>query len=414
MTMINGAGSQFPFIIHESLSKQGINMKQPNISGAFWREIERIRKRPRYLAISLFLLVFSYVFFITLMDEGQPQKLPIAIVDEDGSYFSRRLTHEINTMQGVEVVAVYTNHSEARRAMQRSEIYAFMDIPEGTYNEVLTFRRPHIAFYTNNAYLMAGSLSYRSLLTIANLASGAVQREILRKKGFDENTIMGLIQPIAIEARSIGNPNANYESYLLTTILPGALGLLLLMLTTYVIGIEMKERTSRQWLHSAGNSLAAALIGKLLPYFLIFTLLGILGDIILFGFLHYPMDGSLLIVILSTLLYLAATQAISVLLISALPSLRLALSVSALYGVMSFSLSGFTYPVSQMFTALQGIVNLFPLRHYYQIYITNAMYATGGWQLLRPMLALSLFAILPLFVYKRLHKALIYLNYPQK
>ncbi len=55
-------------------------MKQPNISGAFWREIERIRKRPRYLAISLFLLVFSYVFFITLMDEGQPQKLPIAIV----------------------------------------------------------------------------------------------------------------------------------------------------------------------------------------------------------------------------------------------------------------------------------------------------------------------------------------------
>ena len=149
------------------------------------RELHRIRYegQNRYLILTTLGVVFCYVFFLTLMEEGQPQRLPIAIVDEDGSYLSRRLCHEINATQGVRVVAVYGSHAEARRAMQRQEIYAFLEIPEGTYDELLSFTRPHIVLYSNNAYLLSGALSYRSLATISKLASGAVEREVLRKKG---------------------------------------------------------------------------------------------------------------------------------------------------------------------------------------------------------------------------------------
>ena len=91
------------------------------------RELRRIFRQgqSRYLILTSLGIVFCYVFFLTLMREGQPERLPIAIVDQDGSYLSRRLCHEINATQGVRVVAVYPTHTEARRAMQRQEIYAF-------------------------------------------------------------------------------------------------------------------------------------------------------------------------------------------------------------------------------------------------------------------------------------------------
>ena len=40
-------------------------------------EIERIVKHPRYLIILTLGVVFSYVFFLSLMQEGQPERLPI-------------------------------------------------------------------------------------------------------------------------------------------------------------------------------------------------------------------------------------------------------------------------------------------------------------------------------------------------
>ena len=188
---------------------------------ALKREIKRLlyQGQARYLLLTSLGIVFCYVFFLTLMAEGQPEQLPIAIVDRDGSYLSRRLCHEINAMQGVQVVAVYNSHASARKAMQRQEIYAFLEIPKGTYNDVLSFTRPHLALYSNNAYLLSGALSYRSLATISKLASGAVQREVLRKKGYDENRIMGLIQPIELDTHLISNPTANYQPYVLTTML---------------------------------------------------------------------------------------------------------------------------------------------------------------------------------------------------
>jgi ABC-2 type transport system permease protein len=152
--------------------------------------------------------VFAFVFFATMTREGQPQKLPVAVVDLDGSYLSRRLCHELDATQGVRVVALYTTHTEARQAMQQGKVFAFYEIPSGTYNAVLQFRSPRLALYTNQSYLLAGSLSYRQLVTMGKLAAGAVQREVLRKKGVDESRIMGLIQPIILDTHPVATQRA--------------------------------------------------------------------------------------------------------------------------------------------------------------------------------------------------------------
>ena len=327
-------------------------------------------------------VVFCYVFFLTLMDEGQPQRLPIAIVDQDGSYLSRRLCHEIEATQGVRVVAVYGSHAEARRAMQRQEIYAFLEIPEGTYDELLSFTRPHIVLYSNNAYLLSGSLSYRSLATISKLASGAVQREVLRKKGYGERQIMGLIQPIELDTHLISNPTANYQPYVLTTMLPGMLGLSVLLLTIYMIGKERRRvagdnqesDTLAEWL---GDSPYASVLGKLMPYTIWFTLLGVLGNIVLFGWCHFELHGSFWLVALFTLLLVLAMQSTGVFLAGMIPEAHLSTCFGAIYGTLAFTMAGFSYPVTSMPPALQALSQLFPLRHYYKAVSGVSLFGNG-------------------------------------
>ena len=341
------------------------------------RELRYLARRPRYVVLLTLGLAFSYLFFLTLMTEGQPAKLPVAIVDQDGSYLSRRLCHEIEATQGVHVVAVYQNHAQARAAMQRQEIFAFYEIPKDIYADVLAFKAPKVSLYASNAYLMPGSFSYKSLATIGKLAAAAVQREVLRKKGYPEKQVMGIIQPVELDTHTISNAETSYMPYVLTTVLPGILGVMVLLFTIYLVSDERKRRTMADWMRTAQGNVTAAVVAKLLPYTLWFSLLGILGNIILFRYAHFTLLGSSVMLSLMVVLMVLSQQAMGVFLASLIPEQHLAISVGAIYGMLSFTMSGFSYPATNMPPFLQSVSYLFPLRHYNLSYVDIALYGNG-------------------------------------
>jgi len=266
---------------------------------------------------------FCYLFFLTLLQEGQPERLPVAIVDLDNSAISRRFYRELNSTAMSNIVTKCSSYPEARDLMQRGDIYAFIVVPHNFYNDLLVNKRPQISFYTNDAFLVAGTLSYKNLLTMSTLASAAYQREILRKKGLsNEDDIMGRIQPIVIDSHLVGNPWANYGVYLINLLLPGVLQLMIILLTIFSIGIELKNKTSREWLAAGDGSIVTALTGKLLPYTILFSILGIAGNVLLYKFIGFPMHGSFVLFSVATILYVLAHQAIGIFMIGLFPVLR--------------------------------------------------------------------------------------------
>jgi ABC-2 type transport system permease protein len=115
--------------------------------------------------------------------------------------------------------------------------------------------------------------------------------------------------------------------------------------------------------------------------------------------------------LLATLLMVLASQCCGIFMIGVLPTLRLGLSFASLWGVISFSISGFTFPVMAMHPALQAICNLFPLRHYFLIYVDQALNGYGMVYSWVNYLALFLFMMLPILVAGRLKKALVHYKY---
>ncbi len=375
------------------------------------RECHRLVGRPLYLFCMIGAPLFCYVFFTTLMGSGLPQEMPVGVVDEDQTATSRQLTRNLDAFQQTRVVAHYPEVSSARRAMQRGDIYGFFLIPEGTTSEAQAQRQPTISFYTNNTMLIAGSLLYKDMKMMSELASGAVGRSVLYAKGATEDQAMGFLQPIVIDTHPLNNPWLNYSIYLNNTFVPGVLMLLIFMVTVYSIGVEIKDRTARQWLRMGNNSIWISLGGKLLPHTVVFFLMGILYNVWLYGFLHFPCNSGIGPMLLATLCLVLASQGMGILMIGTLPTLRLGLSFASLWGVLSFSMCGLSFPAMGMHPTLQALANLFPLRHYFLIYVDQAL---NGYPMIYSWtnyVALLGFMMLPFLIAHRLKGALVYYKY---
>lgn len=385
-----------------------------NIWHVIRRELRQMFARPLYMFASVGVMLLSTFFFLTLMRQGTAEKMPVAIVDLDQTSISRRLCHEMQATSAVDIRLLTSSYTEAREAMQQGHVYGIFVIPDDFYSNLVAFKRPKIDFYVTNAYTVGGNTAYKQMLTVANLVSGAFQREVLRKKGMTDDIIMHRIQPLVIEGHMVANPWNNYSVYLVSTILPGILGLICLMLTIFAIGYELKMQTSHEWLEAAGGNYTVAMIGKLVPYTVMYVVLGIGCHFILFNYAGFPVYGSHARLLFGLLLYVFAMEGMGIFLIGCLPTLRDALSIGALYSMLGFSLSGFTYPVMNMLPAVQALSNLEPLRHYYLIYVNEALMAAPSSNNLVPALSLCAFMLLSLFVAPRLHRALINQNYPLK
>ena len=383
------------------------------ISEVAKREIRMLLHRPFYIFSTIVVMIFSCIFFTSLLSSGAPRKMPIAIVDMDQSTISRRVMHELEGTPSVTIKRVTMDFATAREALQRGEVYAILLIPERFYADLASMKRPTMTFYVNNAYTMAGSTAYSQLFTLMNLASGAFQREVLRKKGMPDDLIMKRVQPVAIDTHLLANPWSNYAVYLMAVILPGILGVIILMITIYSIGSELKWKTSREWLAVGGDNFALSMIGKLLPHTILYTILGISLNILMFRILDFPVMGSLLWLNVGMFLYVLAMEGLAICFIGLVPVLRDALSVGALIGMLSFSLSGFTFPAMGMLSWAQSIIYLFPLRHYYLIYVNEALMGAPITTSAVYMAAYVGFMILPFLVGKRLENALRLQNYPR-
>lgn len=370
------------------------------------RELIRLSSRPLYLFCLVIAPLFCCLFFTSLMGEGLPSNLPAGVVDLDNSSTSRSLLRNLDAFQQTEIAASYPSFGAAREAMQRGDIYAFYLIPEGMAQEALASRQPQLSFYTNFSYLVAGSLLYKDQRTLSELAGGAIGRASLLARGATDEQALTFLQPITIDTHPLNNPWLNYSVYLSNTIIPGILMLLFSLITVFSIGSEQKAGTQTHWLSQAGGSIWVALAGKLAPQTALFYLVTMAINSYLYGFLHYPCNGGWLPILLMALLLVLASQGIGVLFMGLFPSLRLAMSATSLWGVVSFSMSGMSFPVMAMSGDLQALAHLFPLRHYFLYYVNSVLngyplhYAWSeiGW--------LLLFALLPLLVVKRLEQSL--------
>lgn len=369
-------------------------------------ECSLLASKPIYWACMVVIPLFLIFFFTNLMGEGLPTDMPVGIVDEDQSATSRKLMRNLDAFQESHIVAHYQSVSEARKAVQKGEIYAFFYIPAGTEAKLIAQRQPTISFYYNSTVMVAGSLTYKDMRAIATLGQAAFGAAQMQARGLTEKQIKALLQPITTDVHPTNNPWLSYNVYLSTTMIPASLALFIFLITTYSIGAEIKFEHAKMWLKRANNNIVIAIIGKMLPQTLIWSLIIWTFEYWLYYAHSFPHNCSWLFLIIFGLVLVLAAQGFGIFVFGLVPSLRMSMSVSALWAVLSFSVAGFTFPVTPMDPPLQALSWLFPIRSYFMIYQMNVLNGFPVYYSWPYFLALLGFILLPLLMLSKIKKVL--------
>lgn len=375
------------------------------------RECGIISHNPIYLFCMVILPIIVVVFFTSLMQSGQPTDMPVGVVDLDNTTVTRQMTRTLDAFQSTKIVAHYPNISEARRAIQRNKIYAFIYFPKSTTSELIASRQPKISFYYSNASITSGTLLYRDLKTVATLGSASIGEAKMAAIGKTSEEINAFLQPITVDLHAINNPEISYNAYLTTSLAPASLLLFITLITAYSIGTELKFRRSKEWMKAADNNIVVALIGKMLPQFLVFLA-------IMYAFLFYilyvvgfPHAGGVGAVVFMGFITVVAAQGFGIFISGLIPSLRMSMSVCSLWAALSYSIMGATFPLMSMDSEIEAMAQLFPMRHVFLIYQTivfNGYPLTDAWM---SIATLIIFACLPLLVLRRMKRGMLLYEY---
>ncbi|MBE6307072.1 MAG: ABC transporter permease [Bacteroidales bacterium] len=366
------------------------------------REWRRILSQPIMLLCIGGVPLFAIIFFGTMLYNGLPEKIPVAIVDMDNSHTSHMFISRLNALQSVDVVMTVDNFSEGRKAMQRNEVLGMLLIPEDFEQRTFDAKQPIISFYTNDAFLIPGSLLYKSFTTMSVLASAEVVQDVMLSVGLTEHRIMSLLQPITIDSCALGNPWLNYSVYLCNSFIPTILQLMVLLVTTYAIAGELKKGSVRSWLLASRGSRSVALIGKLAVYAMLFVVVGLLLQSIMYGYMRFPFHTTPYSMIVAMVLLVMASQAVVVITIALSPTLPVAYSTVSVVGVVTFSLGGFSFPVADMYVPFRLLTNLLPMRHYFLIYVNNALNGYPVYYCRYSYVALMVFVVVAIILLPRL------------
>ncbi|MCH3981592.1 MAG: ABC transporter permease [Prevotella sp.] len=371
------------------------------------RECGILMHNPIYLFCMVVFPIIVMVFFTSLMKEGQPENMPVGVVDLDNTTTTRALIRKLDAFQTTRIVGHYTNMNEAREAIQRNEIYAFIYFPKHTTDELLANRQPKISFYYSDASITSGSLLFRDLKTISTLGSAAVGSAKLSALGKTPDEIKTFLQPISIDLHPLNNPEINYNVYLTCALCPAILMLFVFLITAYSIGTELKFNRSKEWMKMADNNVVVALVGKMLPQFLVLLTIFYFYQFYIYQIEGFPHYGGVGTVLLLGLLAVTAGEGFGIFAFGLMPSLRMSMSICSLWAALSFSIMGSAFPITAMDPEIEAIAQLFPMRHYfmvYQICVFNGYPLMDAWV---NIAALIIFTFLPLLVLHRIRKAML-------
>lgn len=378
-----------------------------NFKAVLHREIVRMTSRRLYFGTCIVLPLFCIFFMATIFGNGQMENIPIGVVDLDQTATSRNITRQVEAVPTFKVTKHYTNDVDARTDTQRKEIYGYLIIPPDFEENVLGGRDAVLSYYYHYALLSVGGEvrgAFETVLRTLSMSPVVTQATAL---GIDEEEIETFLVPINSQTHPLFNPDLDYSVYLSNPFFFILFQVIILLVTVYAVGSEIKFRTGDSWLATAQGNMVTAIMGKLLPYTVIFILMGIFGNYVMFGIMNIPFSCGFWPLNLTTALFVIATQALGVFLFSLFPAISIIISIVSMVGSLGATLSGVTFPAPFMFPLVYYVSFLFPVRHFVEIN-QNLLYGDYGfaytWE---NVSALFLFILVALLILPHLKRAIL-------
>ena len=276
--------------------------------------------------------------------------LKFSLLDRDQSVESRRLAEYFRGSPYFVEVPPVQSPREADTALVSQRAVLVIDIPPDFGRNLALNRQPEVAFYIDGAVPFNAN-------TVSGYTAAMMERynrDVLKSRGIEPPT------PAAIEPRFLYNQD--FKS--LNGIVPNILVMVLVMIPAVMTALSVvreREIGSIANLYASPASVGQYLFGKQLPYLAMGAVnFAILSTMIVFWF-GVPMKGSLLALLLGSLLLVGASTGLGLLVSSFTRSQTAAFFIASL-GTMipTMNFSGIIHPLSSLSGSAYAIGMGFP------------------------------------------------------
>ncbi len=368
------------------------------------RELSRMRHDGVYISIIVVLPLVTFAFFALFFEKGVADNMPVALLDEDNTTLSRRLATMLDETPAADIRYEIQSIAEGERMVLDGRAYAVVLIPNGFERNILGGGQTHVELYNSGTNISANSLLAKDIQTAVATFGAGIDLQLLQSQGLTARQAMAMAQPVRFTRHALFNPYINYAYYIAPCFMAMMLMIFSILTTAYAIGNELKNSTAAEWLAAGKGSITAALVGKLLPTTLAMAAWTAVMYFIIFDVIEAPMNGSRVVLGVSTFIFILSYQCVGVLLLALTSNMRLALSFGGGFSVLAFTFSGLTFPTMAMSAPLQWFSKLFPFTFFMRTYIDQAMRGAPVWVSLHDVACMLTFCLLPLLAINRMKR----------
>jgi len=371
------------------------------------RELKRIAGKWSLIMVTIIGPLLAFLLIMSIFSANVPRNLPVAIVDIDHTSLSRTISRMTDATSIAAIDKSFVTLTEAQDAMKCNKVDAILYIPKNTERDILKGGSSKIVLYINNSNVVKGGLLGSGIRKALSTVSAGIKLKKQLQQGRNQNQAMARIIPVQINPVLLFNPYISYSYFLTLGLMPVILIVFTLLGSIHAIGTELLKGTGPHWLEMAEGNIGIALLGKLIPYTLIFSIIAMMMNLILFHNLGLPLNGKLHIIFLSEFILILSYQFLAIFLLGLTRNLRLSLSLGSAYCMLALTFSGLTFPAFGMPALGQALAKIFPFTYWLQIFMGQTLRGEPEANAIIPMFTMFAFIALGMFFIPRLKYLLL-------
>jgi len=355
------------------------------------KEFRQIRRDQRVLAIlTLFPVLLMLLNGYALNSDVQHVRM--AVYDDDRSAESRQFMDAFVTSGYFDYVAQARSSAEASSLLNDGNVRLAVIIPPKFSHDLLAGRSPEVQVLVDGMDANYATTIIGYVQAIALEYSQAIILKSLARMG------LGNYIPVRYEARVWYNPELKSAKFLV----PGLIGFVLAItavIATSLSIVKEKERNTIEQIDVSPISPLELIVGKLIPYVLISLVAAALVLTAGYFMFDVAIKGSLLLLFLTTLLFIMAALSIGLWVSAVAETQMVAFQLAALLATLpTMMFSGFMFPLRSMPWWLRALSNVTPAK-YYLIILRGIILKGVGFSAWWPQVVyLALFTIAVLFL----------------
>lgn len=325
------------------------------------------------------VMVMLVMPWVTTMDV---RNVSVAIIDEDGSSLSRRITSDIRAAEYFTLNDEPTTHGEAVALLEDCEVDVILLIPKDFERDMTSIDPQKLDISANAVNATKGSLGSQYLVqTIGSTLS----------KYMSEQCMQQTSDFVVVQNRY--NPTLNYRHLMIPALMIMLLILICGFLSAVNIVIEKENGTIEQ-INVTPVGRFTFILAKLIPFWLIG--LFVVSVAMVVAWIAYDLTpiGSLGNIYLATILFILGFSGFGVAVANLSDNIQQTMFVMFFIIIIFMLLSGLLTPISSMPEWAQNFTIILPPRYYIEIMRAVYLKGTTFVELWHNFAALGIFVIL--------------------